>query len=833
MASLAPFVAELHRRKVIRPTLIYAGLAWVAIQVVVALVPTLGGPPWLARALVVAILLGLPVAVVVSWLTGFDPESLRRALPADDGRAPATGADGVAVISRPPPAPTSPLVGRTAELDAVAERLGGDARVVTITGPGGTGKTRLAIAVADRVRAAFPGGLAYVSLAPVAEAGDVLPALARALDVPEAEGRSPAEGVATRIGDRRVLLVLDNCEHVLDAAPGLAAVLARCPALRILATSRAPLKIRAEAEVPLHPLALPPRGAALGDLAGTPSVALFVARAQKARPGFALTADNADAVAAICRRLDGLPLALELAAARMRVLDPEALLDRLGHALDVLTTGDRDLPERQRTLRATIAWSHDLLTEPEQQLFRRLAVFAGGWTQGAAEAVGYDADAGRALDEVTSLVEKGLVQPDGAGRFDLLETIRAFALEQLDASGETDDVKARHAAYVLTVAEEVGAGITGATQLASMDRADRETANLQEALGWFRERALGGDAEAAERGMQLCGALWLYWHIRGRHLSARAWTDAFLDAPASPARSLARARALNTAGMASWSLGETDRSVREWQLAVDLAGEAGREPDLAVAGFLLGIGLLVSGRMAEARGHLEASVARAHKVGAEWTAALAQSFIGYLDLLTGRPEEARRVSEAALETLTRIGDYEGSGFALSTLATLAAADGDHEQALALYARSQQAYETLGDRPEEARVLDGMGWTALALERTEAARGHFLASLRAYEEIASERGVGVALLGLAATAEAEGQPERAVRLAAAAEVFSEQQGIVMVYADDSPARPYVERARAAVSAEALERLTDEGRRLSVPQAVQLALAPAARPVRAVA
>ena len=827
MNSFADFFAELKRRKVIRPTLIYAGLAWIAIQVVAVLVPILGGPPWLVRVLVVVILLGLPVAVVASWLVGFDPDRFRLAAPTEDERAERTRAGDSAPISRSSPVPASPLIGRKAEVEAVAALLGGEARVVTITGPGGTGKTRLAIAVADRVEGAFPDGVAFVSLAAVAEASDVLPALARALDVPEAEGRALADGLATRLGDRRVLLVLDNVEHVVEAAPDLAAVLARCPALRVLATSRAPLKIGAEAEYPLHPLALPDAALPPDDLAHVPSVALFVARAQKARPDFVLTAETAGAVAAICRRLDGLPLALELAAARVRVLDPQALLDRLARSLDVLTTGDRDLPERQRTLRATIAWSHDLLTEPEQQLFRRLAVFAGGWTQDAAEAVGYDGDASRALDEVSSLVEKGLVQPAGVpGRFDLLQTIRAFAGERLDASGEAEAIRARHAAYYLIVAEEVRVGVAGPRQLEAMARADVEAANHRAVLAHDRQRAALGDAEAAESGLRLCGSFWLYWHIRGLHVSALEWSDAFLNAPASPAASLGRCRALASAGLAATTLGDFARGVADCLTGAGIARDLGSAQDEARNWFMAGFGALSSGDLDAARTYLDRSLGLHRTGGLDWAwgEAIVHTVLGIVDAATGDPESARSRFDHALAVQTEIGDYEGAGITYGGLGMLAVVAGDHEAALDHYDDAFRAFATVGDRPEEARVLDALAWSSLALNRTDDARSYFLQSFQAYNEVASVRGQGLALLGLAATEAADGHDERALALEAAAEVFSEQAGIVNVYPSGSEAPDVLERARVRVAPDERERLAAGGRRLSVAEAVQLALTP---------
>ena len=301
------------------------------------------------------------------------------------------------------------MLGREETLDAAAARVRAGARVLTVTGYGGTGKTRFSIELFRRLAPEYPGGAAFVSLASVTAASAVLPTVGTALEIAEAHGRSALDALCTVIGERRMLLVLDNLEQVIDAAEDIAALVSRCPALQVIATSRAPLKIGAETEFSLPPLELPAQDmTSLDALRNCPSVALFLQRAAKVKQDFALTAANAAAIAAICRRLDGLPLALELAAARVRVLEPAALLQRLDHALDLLTSGDRDLPLRQRTLRATISWSYSLLDAAEQRLLRRLSIFHEGWTFEAMEQVCYgDDERHRALDDSTRWSRRG------------------------------------------------------------------------------------------------------------------------------------------------------------------------------------------------------------------------------------------------------------------------------------------------------------------------------------------------------------------------------------------------------------------------------------------
>lgn len=840
MSRLSDLFSELQRRKVVRTAVIYAALAWAGIEVVTTVVPVLGGAEWLVRLLVVLILLGLPVAIGVSWAFDFTPEGFRPAGVAAGGAGATVSVAGEAAggevrpareatLDLPPPVPSTPLVGREEEVEEVAGLLTSDVRAVTVTGPGGTGKTRVAIAVADRLRNEFPAGLAFVSLAAVTDPIGVVPAIAAAVGVKEAETRSLTEGLTMVIGERRLLLVLDNLEQVIEAAPELASLLARCPALRILATSRAPLRIGAEIEYPLRPLALPPAGAAppVNELERYPAVALFLERTRQARPDFRLTPENAEAVVQICRRLDGLPLALELAAARLRMLEPRALAERLEHALDVLTTGARDLPRRQRTLRATIDWSHSMLEPSEQRLFRCLAVFAGGWTYEAVEAVCYEDRAAPSLDELESLVDKALVQrQDGADRFVLLETIREFAREQLEEHGEVERTRQRHARYFLAMAEELDARFRGPEQVSAVQQGDQDEANLNEALVAFRdaahaEAASGAARDAAEAAMHMCGHLWFYWHVRGLHISGREWARTFLDL-SDGEHTLGRARALRAAGLASWTLGDFPRAIAEFEEAVGIAERLEHAGEVASATFCLGVSHLSSGAIESARSYLEEGVEMSRRIDAAWQLGMSLSLLGMLEAAVGKGDAARAALEEALAVQEANGDREGAGLALGGLAGLAAAAGDHEQALELHAQALASFAAVGDRPEEARIMDGMAWSELALDLSGDAREHFVASLRAYEEVGSVRGIGLALLGLAAAEAVEGRPRRAVRIAAAAEVFSEQEGIANDYAEGSPAPAYLAAAREDVPEDELAMLETEGRELSVREAVNYAV-----------
>jgi predicted ATPase len=722
------------------------------------------------------------------------------------------------------PDPGAPLVGRAAELASLVE-LARKHRVVTITGPGGVGKTRIVTELGRLLAPEFLDGVAFVALADVTEPADFLPAVADALDVKEAEGRTLGDGIVSLIGDKTALLLLDNLEQVVAAASDVAGLVESCPGLRIVTTSRTPLRIAAEREYPLAPLALPPSTDpdSTESLMAYPAIALFVERARTTRGSFELTPENAGAVADVCRRLDGLPLALELAAARLRLLSPEALLERLDHALQVLTSGPRDTPERQRTLRATIDWSHSLLAESEQRLFRRMAVFAGGCTFADVEAV--CAGPGETiLDELESLVDKTLVQTDGQGdRLRMLQTIGEYARERLESAGETRDVALRHARRYADLAHEIRDGIEGTDQIGSLERGIAEEGNLQAALDTLLAAAQDGDAAACQEGLQLCGDLWLYWHIRGKNLTAREYAASFLDADTGGSPTVGRAGALITAGLASEVLGQFERANDEWAEAYRIAAELEADRELCIGAFLQGFGLHRFDLEAGLRWTRE-SIERSRALGFTWAQGFASTLDGILNAVAGDLDTAQTRYSHALEIQQRIGDEEGAGLSLGGLAQLASGRGDLAGALDLYRQSLAAYEAIGDRAEEARILSEMAWTRLRHEDPALARRYFLDSVQAYTDVGSVRGVGLSLIGLAATEAVEHRPGKAVQIAAAAEVYADQEGIVNVYSDETPGREFVDRARGALSADEVAQATEVGSRLTIKEALDLARIP---------
>ncbi len=621
------------------------------------------------------------------------------------------------------PVPPTPLLGRAADLARLAELLGGPAcRLLTLIGPGGTGKTRLALALARRLRADFAAGALFVDLSPLTAPPLVLPAIAGALKVREVGGQPLLERVKDALRDTQLLLVLDNFERVVEAAPVVADLLTGCARLVVLVTSRVPLRLRGEFEFPVPPLALP-------DLAHLPdpaavaaysAVALFHERVLAVRPGFAITAANAADIAAICVRLDGLPLALELAAARTRIIAPEALLARLTKSLGVLTGGARDLPTRHHTLRDTIAWSYELLPSAERTLFARLAIFAGGWTLGAAEAVCAPDNARgvNVLDGLDMLVSQSLARPmHGPGdepRFGMLETIREFAWERLEASGEADELRRWHAAHYLALAEAAAPELIGPHQADWLGRLDRDRDNLRAALAWARA---GG---VAAIGLRLAGALTRFWWERGYIAEGRDWLEGSLGLPgAAEAPALTRARALHGAGVLANGQGDQDRAVRWLEQSIALYREAADPLGAVRALGTLGGVAYDRGDLAGAESMWEQGLAAARAAGDTGEAARALANLGESRYHLGDLAAAAR-GEEALALARRVGRRDVESFALGALGNVAFRQGDLARAAVLHRQALALRLELGQNRQIAIALEGLSSLAAAEGRGERA-----------------------------------------------------------------------------------------------------------------
>lgn len=681
------------------------------------------------------------------------------------------------------------LIGREQEVNEACRHLcQSEIRLLTMTGTAGIGKTRLAVEVARTLLKDFRDGVLFVPLAPLQDATLVLPAIAQALGLKEGGDRPLLESLKAFLRDKKLLIVLDNFEQVIESAPVLAQILSACPGLKLLVTSRELLRLTLEHDFPVQPLSLPdlhhlppPQ-----ELAGYPSVCLFVARAAVVKPGFALTPDNSAAVAEICSKLDGLPLAIELAAARVRLLAPQAILARLDKRLRLLTGGARDLPERQQTLYNAIGWSYDLLSPREQSIFARLSVFAGGCTEDAAGAICSDLEGGgslNALDDLSLLLDKSLLYrvdaPSLAGeypepRFVMLETIREYASERLAESGTLAEMQSRHAHYYLSIADAGEAVWFTGEQHYWLERFDQEQHNFQAALAW----AVRNDPDVA---LRLGAALWRYWLAHGYLTQGRWWLEEAIagvpkqkDGAPTPDRQ-ARAKALFGAGVLATH--QSDYARASELIAQSLGAARSTDDELQVANSLVGLGISMyyRGEYDRSVSQFEEALQVFRRLGHVRGMSLALNSLSSSIACLGDSTRAAALAEESLNLSRGAGDSLSVAASLTNLGRAVLQQGEIERAIALFEESLSIRVRLKDKGGIAHTLHFLGNAALARGDVAEASSLYARSVAFRHELGDREGLAAPLEGLAAVAGRLGNLERASRLYGAAEALREAIG----------------------------------------------------------
>jgi predicted ATPase/DNA-binding CsgD family transcriptional regulator len=734
------------------------------------------------------------------------------------------------------PAPRSSFVGREREMLEVKRELE-TTRLLTLTGAGGSGKTRLALEVARDLLETYADGVWIVELAPLSEEELVPKAVAEAVEVPERRDEPLADTLIEVLGSRELHLVLDNCEHLQEATARLVDVLLdSCPRLRVLATSREGLGVEGEVRWPVPPLNAPDphRSPTIEELEGSESARLFLVRARNRDPSFAFAPDNARAVAKVCGKLEGIPLAIELAAARVGTLSLEQILERLEGSLELLTHGGRTATPRQRTIRGTLDWSHDLLCERERKVFRRLSVFVGGWTLEASEVVvsGESLGEDEVLELLTGLVEKSLVIAEltaesGAGRYRLIDPIRQYALEKLDESGEVEAVKRAHAEYFLALAEEAEPELIGPREAKAYGRLEEELDNVRAALSWASEH---GDAGL---GVRLAGSLMSFWSSKGHYSEGRGWLEGALVRE-GPTSALARAKALGAASLLASQQGDYARAKGAAEEGLRLSKGAGIEhsrvpffPGGSPVTFflnLMGTVAMEEGALERARALGEEGLALGRKADAAQGIVWSLLILAIVATLRADYERAERLYAEGMSLSRGLASAYWRFLYLQNWGWTALLRGNPERATVLI---EHAVELAKERRRGfmgllSRPLDNLGWAALLGGDLGRAGAQFGENLKLFKQRGDKRTLLMSLEGLACVAGAGGEATRSARLFGAAEALMETIAYRLVPQERAVIEPYRANVRSRLGDKAWEEEVAEGETMGLDQAVWYAL-----------
>lgn len=719
------------------------------------------------------------------------------------------------------PEPPSEIIGRDTELrDLVNILSGSSARLVTLTGPGGTGKTRLSFEVGDRLHDRFSHGAFFIDLAPISDPALVMPTIAHTLGIREGGDRSPFDNLKDYLAGRETLLILDNLEQIIAVAPAVAQLLTAAPRIKLLATSRIPLQIRGEREYPLATLPVPPDDAlAVEELAGYEAVQLFVRRAQAARPSFELMPDNAAAVAAICRRLDGLPLAIEIAAARIRMLPPAALLKRLDQSLNVLTGGAADLPTRQQTMRAAIDWSYQLLQPPVQTLFARLGIFVGGFTLANAELIANADGQLDVFDGIEVLLNNSLLRQvesvTDEPRFDMLQTIRDYALDQLAQSGELAELRRTHAEQYASEVVVNWLHLYGPRALERLAYLEEEHDNYRAAITWGLEP--GHDVFISS---QICVAHFWFWYRHGHLHEGREWTEKVVRATQGtkgPARVLGL---ISAAVMAIWQ-GDMKVADHHYEELNRLLDNTQSDEIVSMAYMTYGVSLVNQGRDREAYSQLSMAAERVDQEGDQWSKCTTLVHLANASLGLGQIKQAETWLQEALPMAQQNGDVWQIAFCLNNFGEVARVEGDYEKARNYYLESEALYREADAVGDHTRLIHTLGFIALHDGDTAQAEANFRESLAAFRKLGNRRGMAESLAGLAGVAATSGDAAWATPLLSAADAQMVSSGAAWWPADRGEVNRTRQQLREALGKAEFERLWTQGQAMSLEAAMDYA------------